>query len=385
VIEAMERTVRDHNPVTLAEQRALIALSLVDGVGSGRIGKLVEAFGSAQAALEASPDEIAGLFGIGMQTALAIARFDGHDEVERQIDRAHRIGAQMISRWDDRYPVLLREIFDPPAFLWVRGVLENGEQDRRSIAIVGTRRATEYGKHAAHEFAAMLAGLGVTVVSGLAYGVDAAAHRGAIEAGGRTVAVLGSGVDRIYPDRHRRLADEMTERGALFSEYPMGEKPDGPNFPRRNRVISGMTKGTLVVEAYEEGGALITARLAVEQNRDVFAVPGPIYNKSSHGANALIRESAAKLVQSVDDILDEFGLGGSRVAPRGEGLDIAQLPAEERLICQALTTDPTHIDLICARTGLDPAAALVYLLNLEFKGIVRQMAGRQFFLSQALP
>lgn len=374
--------IRGHNPLTLAEQRALIALSLVQGVGSARSAQLVEEFGSAQGALDASPAEIARLSGIGFQTALSIVRFNDYDAVERQINRAHQVGAEMISRWDDRYPVLLKEIYDPPAFLWVRGVMKSGDQDKRSIAVVGTRRASEYGKRVAHEFASVLAGIGCTVVSGLAYGIDAQAHRAALEADGRTIAVLGSGVDRIYPGRHTRLARAMMERGAVVSEYPMGEKPDGPNFPRRNRVISGIARGTIIVEAYDEGGALITARLAVEENREVFAVPGPIHSKSSRGANALIRDGVAKLVQRVDDVLNEFGIIQNTGVSGFDSVDAGSLSPEERRLCRALTPEPMHIDHICVGSGLDPAMALAYLLGLEFKGIVRQMAGKQFFLAR---
>lgn len=384
MIRAAGDSIRDHNPLTLAEQRALIALSLVQGVGSARSAQLVEAFGSAQGALDASPAEIARLSGIGFQTALNIVRFDDYDAVERQIDRAHQVGAEMISRWDDRYPVLLKQIYDPPAFLWVRGVMQSADQDKRSIAVVGTRRASEYGKRVAHEFASVLAGIGCTVVSGLAYGIDAQAHRAALEADGRTIAVLGSGVDRIYPGRHTRLARAMMERGAVVSEYPMGEKPDGPNFPRRNRVISGIARGTIIVEAYEEGGALITARLAVEENREVFAVPGPIHSKSSRGANALIRDGVAKLVQRVDDVLNEFGIIQKIGVSGFDSVDAGSLSPEERLLCRALTPEPMHIDQICGRSGLDPAMALAYLLGLEFKGVVRQMAGKQFFLARPL-
>lgn len=384
MIRAAEVAVRDHNPLTFAEQRALVALSLVPGVGSARIAMLVKAFGSAEEALHASPNEIAGLFGIGRQTALSIARFDDFDAVDRQIDRAYQIGAEMLSRWDDRYPHLLKEIDDPPAFLWTRGVMPRDDRDSRSVAVVGTRRASEYGKRAAREFAGILAGIGCTIVSGLAYGIDAAAHRAALEADGRTIAVLGSGVDRIYPGRHTRIADAIAERGAVVSEYPMGEKPDGPNFPRRNRVISGIARGTLIVEAYEEGGALITARLAVEQNREVFAVPGPIYSKSSKGANALIRNGAATLVQRVEDMLDEFGLRDAAGRAAFERVDPGSLSDEERLLCDVLDSEPVHIDRICAVSGLDPATALVYLLSLEFKGVVRQLAGKQFFLARTL-
>lgn len=362
----------------LAEQRALVALSLVPGVGPGRIRALLAALGSAEAVLGASKTTLADVPDIGPQTASAIVGFDDYDAVDAQLAEAEKIGARLITAWDAEFPRLLRQIYDPPAFLWLRGTLT--EADARSIAIVGTRRATEYGRRQAEEFAAELVRQGLTVVSGLAYGIDAEAHKGAVQTGGRTLAVLGSGVDRIYPAKHKRLADGIMAQGALLSEYPLGAEPDAPNFPRRNRIISGLALGTLVVEAFEKGGALITARLALEQNREVFAVPSPIHSRAGRGTNRLIQQGHAKLVLSVDDILDELNL------PRATESDAAaaDVPAPdlsdiERRLYEAIGHDPTHIEPICARTQLDPSTALVYLLSLEFKGLIRQMAGKQFY------
>lgn len=378
--------VRYHNPLTFAERRALIALSLVPGVGPDRIKALVEKFSCAQDALSASQTALAHLPGIGTQTALNIVRFDEHDAVDRQIEWAEKVDAEMVTWWDERYPKLLHETYGAPAFLWVRGHIRTGSAPDRCIAIVGTRRPTNYGRRVAYEFASVLARLGFVIVSGLAYGIDAAAHSAALEADGRTIAVLGSGVDRIYPSRNTRLAHSLLERGAIISEFPMREKPDAPNFPRRNRIISGMSIGTLVIEAYEEGGALITAKLAIEQDRYVWSVPGSIHSKASRGANGLIREGPASLVQRVEDILDDLGLGDHALQPTVDvpPLELDGLPREEQILCRVLTSEPEHIDKICAMSGLDPATALVYLLNLELKGIVRQLAGKQFFLTAAL-
>jgi DNA processing protein len=358
------------------EQRALIALSLVPGVGPGRIRTLVSHFGGAAAALSASRQALAAVPGIGPQTAAAIASFDGDDAVDAQLKRAEQADATLLPVWDERFPPLLRQIYDPPAFLWVRGALR--PSDERAVAIVGTRRATEYGRRLAHEFAAALVRHGFTIVSGLAYGIDLAAHRGALEAGGRTLAVLGSGVDRIYPARHAGLAREVTAQGALLSEYPLGAEPDAPNFPRRNRIVSGLSLGTLVVEAYETGGALITARLAVEQNREVFAVPSPVHSKAGAGSNRLIQQGYAKLVLTVDDILVELGAGAEAAAAVPTPPPPALHPVEQQLL-DVLTAEPIHIDTLCLRTGLDPSTVLVHLLGLEFKGVVRQLAGKQFF------
>lgn len=357
------------------EAAALIALTLVPGVGGGRIRSLVSRFGSAAAALAAPPRALAAIPGIGPQTAAAIAAFDDVATVADQRTRAERAGATLLTAWDDAFPPALQEIYDPPVLLWMRGRIV--ADDQRAVAIVGTRRATEYGTRVAHDFAAELARRGFTIVSGLAYGIDAAAHRGALEAGGRTLAVLGSGVDRIYPARHARLASAIIEQGAVLSEYPMGAAPDAPNFPRRNRIISGLALGTLVVEAFEQGGALITARIALEQNREVFAIPSPIHSAAGAGTAHLIQKGYAKLVRTVDDLVEEFeGLDPRTPPAPPEPPDLQ--PLEQRLY-DALGETPLHIDVLCRETGLDPSTALVYLLSLEFKGLVRQMAGKQFY------
>lgn len=359
-----------------AEQRALIALSLTPGVGPGRIRALVQAMGSAHAARRAPERRLAAVPGIGPATARAIATFNDERAVESQIRAAERIGAAFVSADDPRFPAALREIYDPPAFLWLRGTLERA--DDRAVAIVGTRRASTYGKDAAYRFGQLLAERGFTVVSGLAYGIDAAAHAGALDAGGRTIGVLGSGVDRIYPAKNARLASRMIESGALLSEYPMGAAPDAPNFPRRNRVVSGLSRGVLVAEAFEEGGALITARMALEQNREVFALPAAYDSTSGAGTNRLIQRGEAKLVLTVDDLLEELGeapVGASVATPEP---DLSDLNSVERRLYDALTPEPIHIDALCSRADLDASSALVYLLSLEFRGLVRQLAGKQF-------
>ncbi len=368
----------------LNEKRALIALSLVPGVGSGRVRQLVRAMGSAEEVLAAPVGRLARVPGIGPQTAAAIAAVAGEAAVDDQVRRAVRADAKMVTADDARYPCLLREIYDPPAFLWVRGLLARRGDRENALSIVGTRKPTEYGRRIAHSLARELAAMGFTIVSGLAYGIDACAHRGALEAGGRTIAVLGSGLDRIYPSEHTRLARGITERGAIISEFSMGARPEAGNFPRRNRVVSGLSVGTIVVEAYEEGGALITARMAVEQNREVFAVPGPMTSKASAGTNRLIQRGYAKLIQSVDDVLEELEGDVSQVSERRDAatIDWAKLVPEERALCLALDAEARHIDRVCAEAGLDPSTALAHLLSLEFKGMVGQLAGMQFFLTR---
>ena len=376
-----------HAPTDADELRALVALSLVPGVGPSRVRALLAHFGSASAVMAAAPRALKRADGVGPQTAQAIRDFDGDAIVDDQFERAARVGAEAVPLWDDRYPPLLRQIYDPPAVLWLRGDLV--PQDERAIAIVGTRRATDYGKRVAHDFAFELAQRGFTIVSGLAYGVDAAAHRGALEAGGRTIAVFGSGVDVIYPRRNASIAERIAAgQGALLSEFALGAKPDAPNFPRRNRIIAGCSLGTLVAEARRTGGALITAWMALEQNREVWAAPTALFAPTGEGTNQLIRKGYATLVTTVDELLEEIeGQLGPSPALRASADAEASKPVEplpvlngpETKLYDALTTEPMHLDLLCERSGLDTSNALVYLLSLEFKGLVRQLAGKQFF------
>lgn len=367
----------------VGEQRALIGLSLVSGVGAHRLRALLAAFDTPSTVFRASRSALSQVDGVGPQTAEAILTFDDRAAVEEEMERAEELGAILVSPWDERFPDRLREIYDPPGFLWMRGTLPAA--DRPMVTVVGTRRCSDYGRTQAHHFGAELARRGFTVVSGLAYGIDAAAHKGALDAGGRTIAVLGSGVGRIYPKKHTALAERITEHGAVLSEYRLDAEPDAPNFPERNRILSGLSLGTIVVESYSEGGALITARLAVEQNREVFAVPGAISKDSSRGTNRLIQRGHAKLVLDVDDLLEELPdvtVGASEEVD-AETISSGPDPAEElsgdaKTLYDALTDTPVHIDALCGETGLTPSAALPTLLRLEFKGLVRQLAGKQF-------
>jgi DNA processing protein len=367
---------------TPAERRALIALSLVPGIGPGRLRALLARFHQPTRVMRAPRSALQQVRGIGPQTADAIRTFDDHAAVDAQWARAEELGATFIPLWDARFPDRLQQIYDPPAYLWMRGTLT--EADARCLAIVGTRRCSDYGRAQAHHFAQALVQQGFTIVSGLAYGIDAAAHNGALDAGGRTLAVLGSGVGRIYPQKHTRLAADIAARGAVLSEYGLDAAPDAANFPERNRIVSGLTLGTLVVESHAEGGALITARMAVEQNREVFAVPGNAGKRTSRGTNRLIQRGHAKLVLDVDDILEELPVSAAppdtdEAAPADDTPDPADaLTGEAKTLYDALSDTPVHIDTLCAETGLSPSTALVRLLELEFKGLVRQLAGKQF-------
>lgn len=363
------------------EDRAMIALSMVPNVGTGRLRALLAKIGSATEVFQASIQRLSVIDGIGRQTAEAIKNFDVDQAVDEQLERAHRVGAYPITLRDDLFPRLLREIYDPPTLLWVRGELK--KVDERALAIVGTRRASDYGKRVAQLFSTDLVMKGFTVVSGLAYGIDIAAHRAAVQAGGRTIAILGSGVDVIYPAKHRATVEQIIDgQGAVISELPLGSPPDAYNFPRRNRLISGMTYGTLVAEAGATGGALLTAWIATEQNRSVFAVPSPIFGGVGEGTNKLIQSGYAMLVTSVEDILKEVGVqvDDSEFAvnevPPPPSVDLN--PLETKLL-EALGSEPIHLDTLCEQIGVNPSSALVYLLSLEFKGLIHQMAGKQFY------
>lgn len=374
------------------ERRALIGLSLVSGVGGARVRALLARFGSASAVWRASESALTSVPGIGTQTAAAIRAFDDQAAVDRQLREAEHAGATMIAPWDDRFPPLLRQIYDPPAFLWTRGHIRS--VDDRAVAVVGTRSCTEYGRAQARSLTRSLVRAGFTIISGLAYGIDAVAHRTALEEGGRTLAVLGSGLNRIYPQAHARLARRIARRGAVLSELPLDAPPDASNFPDRNRIVSGMSLGTLVVESREQGGALITARMACEQNREVFAVPGNAEQPESVGTNRLIQRGHAKLVLDATDILEE--LEGWTPAPGASSEDGPRGPSSKRpdgpndkapdpplegaarTLYDELSEEPVHLDVLCAATDLAPSTALAVLFELELQGWVRQRAGKRF-------
>ena len=365
---------------TTEETQAIIALSLITGIGSTRCRVLVNHFGSACKVFEATHSELSCVEGIGKQVASSILSFSDFRRVDEQIEQAENVQARLITYWSPDYPALLRAIYDPPAFLWVRGALLVNALP--ALALVGTRKPSLYGKKVTYRFAHQLALRGITIVSGLAYGVDAVAHQATIDANGSTIAVLGSGVDRIYPGANKPLARQILERGAIISEFPLMAKPDAANFPRRNRIISGLSLGTLVAEAYEKGGALITARIAVEQNREVFAIPGSIFNNASEGTHKLIQLGYGKLVQNVEDILEELGedrtKSPNKVASQQDEV-FNSLNVVEKKLYDIISHEPMQINIICDKSGLDPSTALVYLLSLEFKGLVFQMAGKQFY------
>jgi DNA processing protein len=357
---------------------AHVRLALVSGIGPRHRQQLLERFGSPAAVLGASRDALQAVDGIGPKLASRIAAALDEIDAEAELRLATEHGLDVLTEAHDQYPRLLREIHDPPGVLFRRGTFL--AQDDLAIAMVGTRHATRYGLAQAERLAGSLARAGFTIVSGLARGIDAAAHRGALAAGGRTIGVLANGILEIYPPEHEKLADEVAASGCLLSEAPPRMVPIAGAFPQRNRIISGMTVGTIVVEAAERSGALITARHAYEQGREVFAVPGPIDSRLSRGCHALIRDGA-KLIESVDDVLDELGPLVEDV-PRDDGTKL-RAPAEltlneiERQVLAVIDTSPTTIDTVTAACGLAIHRVLATINVLETRHLVRRVSGTQ--------
>ena len=360
----------------MADASALLRLLSVPNVGPRRVRQLVARFGSAEAVFEASVLDLVEVEGIDEKIARAVRDQSDTRFSDSQISLAEKHGVRLMSYWDSDYPELLRSIHDPPVLLYTKGPLE--WKAFTGIAVVGTRFPSTYGRQVAEQLSEELSLRGVTVVSGLARGVDTAAHRGALRGGGGTVAVLGSGLDVVYPPENRKLYLEILERGAAISEFSMGAPPEAPHFPRRNRIISGLSRGTVVVEAGDKSGALLTSDLALEQNRDVFAVPGNIISPKSRGTNRLIRDGA-KLVTGVEDILSEFpDVTSQAPAGRPAAFDPERLSENERKVWNVLTHDPEHIDQIALQSGVPTAEALALLLSMELKSCVRQVTGMRF-------
>ncbi len=355
------------------ERSYWVALSRVPGVGPVRFAMLVQHFGDAAHAWSATKLQLREA-ALDDKTADALihARQDYKPLVE--LEHAEHAGVQVLTFQDPDYPPLLKEISAPPAVLYVKGELLT--EDRLSIAVVGTREATSYGRLVAERLSGELASHGVTIVSGLARGIDAVAHRAALSAGGRTLAVLGSGVNVIYPNEHRGLAGTICTAGALISEYPPNAKPERDNFPARNRLISGMTMGTLVIEAGDVSGALITGKMALEQNREVFAVPGAITSERSRGTNALIRRGEAKLVSNVQDILEE--LNPKLVVEQLQMVELVPDNDTEAALLRVLTSEPLHIDDLARGTQLPVSAVSGALAILDLKGAVRDVGGMRY-------
>lgn len=342
-----------------------LRLTLTPGIGGETQRKLLAAFGLPEAIYAASPLEVRRVIG---SRAEPLFEFDAKNAVDRSLDWAHQPGQHIICLADDSYPAALLEIPDPPSVLYVRG--DPALLNTPGIAMVGSRNATPQGIQTAEAFARTLAGRGLSIISGLALGIDAAAHRGALAANGKTLAVIGTGADRIYPPRNKDLALAIAEHGVIVSEFPLGTPALAANFPRRNRIISGLARGVLVVEAAPESGSLITARLAAEQGREVFAIPGSIHSPVARGCHKLIKQGA-KLVETAQDILDELG-------SFAEPPDPAPPPADENPVLAALGFDPCGLDELAERTGLATDALLGELLLLELSGKLATLPGNRY-------
>ncbi len=352
------------------ERKYWLGFSLVPGIGPKRLLLLVQAFGSLLAAWEIGESQLRAA-GFDGETTASLLRVRSQLDLDAELSRIERLGAHLLTPEDDDYPALLKNLPDAPLTLYVRGTLT--AQDDLALAVVGTRKASGYGRDAAAYFSRQLAAQGVTIVSGLAHGIDAVAHRSALEAGGRTIAVMGCGIDRMYPPDHAELARQIAQQGALISEFPLGTKPEARNFPRRNRIISGISLGVLIVEAPEQSGAIITASLAAEQGREVFAVPGSIFNGASSGTNRLIQDGA-KLVITVEDILDELNIARRKVEARALKTQIAPagsaVSEQERAILGFLGGEPLPVDELVRRSALPASELLGTLTLLELQGYV---------------
>ncbi|QOJ29781.1 MAG: DNA-protecting protein DprA [Ignavibacteriales bacterium] len=369
----------------IRELSALRLLLSVEGVGSKKIASLVSKFRSPSQILDSSVNSLAASEGIGPLLAsrinLAAKGIDVFTQTtQKLIDTCHRKDIGLLTLWDDEYPYLLKNISDPPVILYYKGALLN--QEVNPVAIVGTRTPTQYGKNQAERMAVILAQKNITIISGMARGIDSIAHRGALSAGARTLAILGSGVDVIYPPENADLAYEITKNGLLLSEFEPGTKPDGINFPKRNRIIAGMSLGTIVVESGIEGGAIHTAKLALDSGREVFAIPGNIGVKQSEGPNYLIQNSGAKLVTSADDVISELRIEAGEKSISSPPPEIFNLNIfEEKIISLLNKENPVHIDSISKLAGMSTYDALTHLLQLEFKGAVKQLPGKNFITS----
>ncbi len=355
------------------ELKYWIAFNRVPGIGRVRFDVLEKHFGSLAEAWRAGASELQKA-GLDRRAAQAVDARRTSIDPDAELARLEAEGVRAISRHDDDYPPRLKEIYDFPPLLYVRGELTPDHE--RSVAVVGTRRVTAYGREVAHRFSYDLASAGVTIVSGLARGIDSIAHRAALEAGTRTIAVMGCGLDVMYPREHAKLAEEIAESGALISEHPLGTRPQAGNFPRRNRIMSGITLGTVVIEAGGDSGALITARHALEQNREVFAVPGNVFSPVSLGANRLIRDAGAKLVIDYKDVLEELNL--SYVGQQIEMKVLFPQDDNEKQVLGHVTFDPIHIDEIIRNTSLPISTVSSVLAMMELRGMVRQVGGMNY-------
>jgi DNA processing protein len=361
-------------------REAFVALNLVEHVGPVRVRQLLEHFGDAPAILRAPRQELGRVRGVGDDTATAIANWEQTVDLAGELKRIAEFGCHVLIGSDEDYPELLRQIYDPPIVLYVQGRLT--AKDKNAVAMVGSRMTTHYGQEVARKLAYQLAYVGVTVVSGGARGIDTAAHQGALSAKGRTVAVLGTGINLVFPPENAELFQRIAANGAVITQFPFNRPADKQSFPIRNRLVSGMTLGTVVVEANLTSGALITAHMAVEQGRQVFAVPGRIDSPRSKGCHELIKKGA-KLCEGAEDILSEFEylFPASNKPPAASEtgvLPALNLSDNEQKVFDVLSNEEINIDEVIRHCGLPSSAVSVALLGLEMKRLIRQLPGKMF-------
>jgi DNA processing protein len=350
---------------------AWIALSLVKGIGESRLKGLVEAFGSPQKVFQSSLTSLMKRGNLSGPVAEEIAKFGNQSLIDKHLEMMEKHGVRLITFVDEDYPQNLRQLGFSPPMIYVRGEIR--QEDALAVALVGSRKATVYGKLMAQKLASGLAQAGVTVVSGMARGIDTVAHRATLDSGGRTVAVLGSGLDVVYPPENRSLMEDIVGRGAVLSEFPMGTKPLAGNFPTRNRVISGLSLGVVAVEAGQNSGVFSTVRWAAEQGRDVFAVPGNVSSGLSVGTNILIKHGA-KLTTDTADILEELNLE----PPPPRSRQVPLLSQEEAIVFESLNSVPAHVDDVCQKVNLPISRTLSVLLSLEMRELISQLPGKLF-------
>ncbi len=352
-----------------------------EGVGPVKVFNLFSKFHSIDEIFDADFTSLASIDGIGRNLASKISKSIKHlpefsESIQNEFIKLKKMGAKISVFWDDDYPALLKTIYFPPIIIYYLG--EFTEADKYSLAIVGTRKPTEYGKIQAEKFSAGFVQNNISVVSGMARGIDSAAHSSALKNGGRTIAVIGSGLDVIYPPENRNLLKQIAANGVVISEFELGTKPDAQNFPRRNRIISGLALGTLIVETKTSGGALQTASYALDQNREVFAIPGNLGIPQNEGTNLLIQKGEAKLVTNPEDVLVELELKLKPVIGKNIPKPNIEMNLFEEKIYHVLETEPKQIDKISEQSGISTSDCLVNLLSLEFKGLVKQLPGKVF-------
>ena len=367
-----------------------IKLIRADGVGPVSFSKLLKRFGSIDRILGASVSELTKTEGIGFKTAERIAATRDKFDAARELELAHKLGVWIVNSDDERYPVALKQIYDPPPVLYVKGTFTRA--DNLAISIVGSRQCSLYGQEQSSRFAHLLSSSGFTICSGMARGIDTAAHQGALSAGGRTIAVQGCGLANIFPPENKKLFQLISESGACISELPLGYEPLSTNFPARNRIIAGLSLGTIVIEAAPRSGALLTSNAAIDYNREVMAVPGKIDSPLSKGAHQLIKQGA-KLIESVEDVMDALGYYGEQlnehvsIASKKANkeiekplFDIEQLNLnnDEKTILSCLDKEPTHIEQIIAQTALTAGSVNAALISLRLKSLIKQLPGSLF-------